>query len=403
MSSSVSPEEYKLAGQVVHIRRVSKRLCFIDLFCEDEGSSQGLESRGDDVSGASRRRSCAILKSWVCGDGVMSSALRGENKIHCGDNVVFSGKMDETGHLLVSSYHFINRWKDSRPGEQFLPIPPPMIHESTSESPCKFWLNTGNCPKGEECKFRHQAAEGTDLSGIRASYVNERLSSRMDAQLNAHHQSGDLDHTAQDLDDPSTRHQRATIFARWLCEEFADILHQENKDGGDGGIVLDVAGGRKADISHELLSRLTADLRLICVDPRAQEEAGTCTLRSLPKWKAKRRRKEQQDEKRWGAPELLPRTFNEPLLSEFGDRQRVVLLVAMHPDQATEDVVDAGLRNNIPFAVVPCCVFAHLDSRRPTTYEGFLEYLAGKHAGVKRARLNFRGRDTVLYWKGSRD
>ena len=145
--------------------------------------------------------------------------------------------------------------------------------------------------------------------------------------------------------------------------------------------------------------RITADLRLICVDPRAKEEAGTSTIRSLPKWKAKRRRKEQAEKRR--APELLPRIFDEQLLSELGGRQRVALLVAMHPDQATEDVVELGLRNDIPFAVVPCCVFAHLDSRRPTTYEGFLEYLAGKNAGVRRARLNFRGRDTVLYWKGS--
>ena len=92
--------------------------------------------------------------------------------------------------------------------------------------------------------------------------------------------------------------------------------------------------------------------------------------------------------------------FDEQLLSELG---RVVLLVAMHPDQATEDVVEAGLRHGIPFAVVPCCVFAHLDPRRPTTYEGFLEHLAGKNDGVKRTRLNFRGRDTVLFWKGSSD
>ena len=193
MSSNVGQEEDKLAGQVVHIRKVSKRLCFVDFFRKDEGSSRG-DDDVDRVSG--RRRCCAILKSWVCGDGVMSSALRGNDKIHCGDNAVFSGKMDETGHLLVSSYSLINRWKDSRPGEHFSPIPPPMIHENTSESPCKFWLNTGNCPKGDECTFRHQAAEGTNLSMVRASYVNERLSSRMDAQLNAHH-SGDLDHTSQ--------------------------------------------------------------------------------------------------------------------------------------------------------------------------------------------------------------
>ena len=142
-------------------------------------------------------------------------------------------------------------------------------------------------------------------------------------------------------------------------------------------------------------------MRLICVDPRAQEEDGTGSrLRTLPKWKAKRRRKLQEERQRRTTPELLPRMFDEQLLSELG---RVVLLVAMHPDQATEDVVEVGLRHGIPFAVVPCCVFAHLDPRRPTTYEGFLEHLASKNDGVKRTRLNFRGRDTVLFWKGSSD
>ena len=91
-----------------------------------------------------------------------------------------------------------------------------------------------------------------------------------------------ISHPCQD--DPSTRHQRASIFAQWLCQKFGDILlrkndkNEDNDDRGDndhntndyinadnsnnkgnngnsGGIVLDVAGGRKADVSHELSSR----------------------------------------------------------------------------------------------------------------------------------------------------
>jgi len=33
-------------------------------------------------------------------------------------------------------------------------------------------------------------------------------------------------------------------------------------------------------------------------------------------------------------------------------------------EQATVDVVDAALRHGRPFAVVPCCVFAHLFPER---------------------------------------
>ena len=34
-------------------------------------------------------------------------------------------------------------------------------------------------------------------------------------------------------------------------------------------------------------------------------------------------------------------------------------LVALHPDEATEAVVDAALALRKPFLVVPCCAFGH--------------------------------------------
>jgi hypothetical protein len=35
-------------------------------------------------------------------------------------------------------------------------------------------------------------------------------------------------------------------------------------------------------------------------------------------------------------------------------------LVGLHPDEATEAIVDAALWRCLPFAVVPCCVYARL-------------------------------------------
>ena len=76
----------------------------------------------------------------------------------------------------------------------------------------------------------------------------------------------------------------------------------------------------------------------------------------------------------------------------------------MHPDQATEPLVDVALKLGLPFAVVPCCVFAAdnpgrrlRDGREPNTYELFLDYLQEKDEGIRRGKLGFRGRDTVLY------
>lgn len=40
------------------------------------------------------------------------------------------------------------------------------------------------------------------------------------------------------------------------------------------------------------------------------------------------------------------------------------LLIGMHPDQATESIVDMALKYQKPFAIVPCCVFAQENPHR---------------------------------------
>jgi hypothetical protein len=80
------------------------------------------------------------------------------------------------------------------------------------------------------------------------------------------------------------------------------------------------------------------------------------------------------------------------------------VLVGMHPDQATEPIIDAALSLNKPFAVVPCCVFPDLfpervgvDGAPVRSYAQFLEYLRSKDPGIETAYLPFRGRSRVLY------
>ena len=45
-------------------------------------------------------------------------------------------------------------------------------------------------------------------------------------------------------------------------------------------------------------------------------------------------------------------------------------IVGMHPDQATEGIVDAALQAGCPFAVVPCCVFPTLFAARRMAADG---------------------------------
>jgi hypothetical protein len=89
------------------------------------------------------------------------------------------------------------------------------------------------------------------------------------------------------------------------------------------------------------------------------------------------------------------------------------VVVGMHPDQATEPLVDFALRAKLPFAVVPCCVHAKktpasgggggggggagLHSSGVRTYEDFVDFLAAKSPLIKRAELAIGGRSTVLF------
>jgi hypothetical protein len=40
------------------------------------------------------------------------------------------------------------------------------------------------------------------------------------------------------------------------------------------------------------------------------------------------------------------------------------MVVGMHPDEATEPIVDACLKSGKAFAVVPCCVFPEMNAHR---------------------------------------
>ena len=85
---------------------------------------------------------------------------------------------------------------------------------------------------------------------------------------------------------------------------------------------------------------------------------------------------------------------------------RSAVLIGMHPDEATEAVVDLALASGKPFAVVPCCVFATCHPERTLadgvtpviSHEQFCQYLQQKSPRVRRARLErLEGRNVVLY------
>jgi len=88
------------------------------------------------------------------------------------------------------------------------------------------------------------------------------------------------------------------------------------------------------------------------------------------------------------------------------------LIVGFHPDQATEAIIDMALLLQIPFCIVPCCVFpCEFPNRKIKREDGtftkvrdyhtFLEYLRNKDERIKVDQLDFQftetARNVVLY------
>jgi hypothetical protein len=96
---------------------------------------------------------------------------------------------------------------------------------------------------------------------------------------------------------------------------------------------------------------------------------------------------------------------NENLIKE------AQVLVGMHPDEATDAILNVALKYNKPFAIVPCCVFSHQfphrriqidqeQQQKPVvSYEDFIVYLKAKHSKIKSTYLPIDGKNLVLYYK----
>lgn len=92
------------------------------------------------------------------------------------------------------------------------------------------------------------------------------------------------------------------------------------------------------------------------------------------------------------------------------------LLLGLHPDEPTEDILDAALEHNLSVAIIPCCVYADLFPSRMIkrsssddegkhvevpvrNYSDFLQYLLDKDESLKLATLPFEGKNKVIYRK----
>lgn len=83
------------------------------------------------------------------------------------------------------------------------------------------------------------------------------------------------------------------------------------------------------------------------------------------------------------------------------------VVCGLHPDGATEPLVDYAIEHGKAFAIVPCCVFWRssplLLEEGVRSYEDFLSHLMSKlpEGEIRRDELSFDGRNVVLWWPGS--
>ena len=259
----------------------------------------------------------------------------------------------------------------------------------TKRAPCKYWLNQGRCHKGDLCAYAHASRE------TQAAWISERKRRRRALATvdgDPHAEGGGA----------KTKAARARVFVDWLVETFgAEALSR-------GSGVLDVAGGR-GDVSFELHTKRGVPCTLVEPRPRKLNRMQHKWLKArVRKEEAKNGRKEAKNggeagngreedgngsdpatppSRRTDAPiaddaNVLCAQVREMFTPENWHKfEECSVVIGMHPDEATEAIVDFARARGKPFAVVPCCVFPAMFPDRRVRREDLSEGKDGGAAG----------------------
>lgn len=394
----------------MHQRRVSRHCSFFDLASIALSDDQDAASVCDRVEAILK-----IVDTVVSTDDV--EAIR--HRVNVGDivhvrclvecpqtsdtNVLheINSEGQSVVHALlhVRAITIVDAWKETHPGTPFVPVPTAhprrqpnaITSEEVQGTPhavepahCKFWLNTGSCQNGDRCEYYH--IPKAELKEARARWLQERLKRRRE-------------HASQD-DDPHDAHgkqsknQRAGVFVQWLVDTFGSSY----LSSGSG--VLDIAGGR-GNVSFDLWN--VRHIPSTLIDPRPLK------LSRVQHKHLKKLKKADGENANTGLVPQKQALFNTDTFLENADNVKLItnasVLVGMHPDEATDAIVDVALQFDKPFAIVPCCVFSHSfpDRRMPNgvdkvlTYDSLVEYLLAKSPDIQKAFLPFDGKNLILY------
>uniref|UniRef100_A0AAV1T945 C3H1-type domain-containing protein n=1 Tax=Peronospora matthiolae TaxID=2874970 RepID=A0AAV1T945_9STRA len=399
-------------GQLMHHRRISRKCSFYDL------ASMTLGTDGQ------RERLEVILKLIdynLSLDEV--DAIR--YRVKLGDIVRVRGfieRLKDKPSILVHARDItvVRAWKEANPGVTFLPLPSVVIGSSKQQSidreknecnagseavsncgehitigsakkrvHCKFWINSNTCHIGDKCEFFH--VRNAERKEERAKWLVDRLHLK--------HVRAQIDQDPFDPHGKIGKQQRAQVFVEWLVGTFGAPFLARGKG------VVDIAGGR-GNVSFELWNKRRLPCTLI--EPRPMK---------LSKQQHKYLKKQKKSRSQIGESQtlltesLVPQVtalFNMDTFLTKPEHVELInqasLLLGVHPDEATESIIDVAVQFNKPFAVVPCCVFGQKfpdrrlkDGSKVLSFDDLIEYLVAKHPKIEKTFLPFDGKNLVLY------
>jgi hypothetical protein len=239
---------------------------------------------------------------------------------------------------------------------------------NSEKSLCIYFKRGIECPNKEKCNFRHFFNNKEE-----EDYINNNKEKQKIAYNKVH--IGDIFEGGE----KNHKTKRNSEFADFIIEKFG-------LDNLKKGIILDIAGGKGITSFY-----LTYKYKLNCliIDPRGCE---------LPKRYKKMLKKENLNlnEKRI----FFNMNNCDDLINNCS------LIIGMHPDEVTCDIVDIGLNKKINFAVVPCCVFnikfpdrKLKNGKSVVEYNDLIDFILEKDSQIQIGYLNIEGRNRVLYKK----
>lgn len=161
---------------------------------------------------------------------------------------------------------------------------------------------------------------------------------------------------------------RFRTFAEFIREQFPEARR-----------IADVAGGR---------GLLAVELMRLGLSPTVIEP------RHVDRLPRKVRKRFQVEAIRGGK---LPSVARVERPVEDADLAAFDLVVALHPDEATEPTIRRAVALQKPFAVVPCCVMPTDGIQR--TFDEWLSYLASLAPDCTRHGLAMAGANVAIIWR----